>query len=115
MRNGNKPKAALALIAKVVVAGDPFIGDYEIGLNQIPHRQVVHYKVFQKLDRFLLQLTASVKSEGGELLPVDFAHLELFKVQRLRRKLSCETGESRIGYHPRHFAVQLFWQPAAGG
>ena len=62
----NKPEAALGLIGQVVVAGDDFVRDHEIGLDQIPHRQVVPDQVLQKLDRLLPQFGACVACELRE-------------------------------------------------
>ena len=38
VRDRDEPEAAFGLVGEVVVAGDRFIGDHEIGLNQIPDR-----------------------------------------------------------------------------
>ena len=93
--NGDELEAAIGLFGQVVVAGDGFVGHHEIGLNQIPDRQVVPDQVLQKLNRLLLQLGARVAGELGIPLAVRFQHLELIQAQPLRRKLAGEPREAR--------------------
>ena len=86
--NGHEPEAAIGLFGQVVVAGHGFVGHHEIGLNQIPDRQVVPHQILQKLNRLLLQLGACIARELGIPLTVRFQHLELIQAQPLRRKLA---------------------------
>ena len=111
IRTNWKPLSVLA--GQVVVAGDHFVRDHEIRLDQIPHRQVVPDQVFEKLDRLLPQLGACVACEFGKSLAVRFEHIELVQIQPLGREFTDEVGELRIFDHPRHFGIHVFAKRAA--
>ncbi len=53
VRNRHEFEAALRLVGEIVIAGDGFVRDDEIRLDQIPHRQVIADQVLHKLDGLL--------------------------------------------------------------
>ncbi len=114
-RNGNELKAALGLVAQIVVAGDDLVRDHEIRLDQIPHRQIVADQVLEKLHGLLPQLRACVARELGKLISIRFEHVELAQVQPLRRELVDEPRKAWIVDQPAHLArpVPLRSLPAA--
>src|SRR5262249_11966825 len=106
--------AALGFLNQVVVGSHGFIGDDDVRLHQVSHRQVMPYQILYKLDRLLLQVIAREEGQPGELLTIDFHHVEFVEAQPLRRELIREAREPRVFNHPPHLSIQLGLERAVG-
>ena len=110
-----KPKPLSVLSAKVVVAGDGFVGDDEIRLDQISHRQVVRIRYLRNSIGSCFSCVRALQREPGKLLAVHFDHLEFVQVQPLGGELAAKREKRGSAIMRPTSASNCFAQRAAGG
>ena len=106
MLDRDKSKPVFRLATQVVIVCHDFVGDNEIGLNQIPQRQILFDQVSQKLDRFLSQLSLRVTSQSWVSFGIDRDDVQFIETEPLRRELVDELFETRVADHAFGLGVQ---------
>ena len=110
------PKPLSVLLAEIVVAGDGFIGDHEIRLDQISRRQVVADQVLQELDGLLLRVARACRWVSlGNCLRSGSSTWNLSRLSHCDANSPAKRENRASRDHPRHFGIQLLAQRAGRG
>src|SRR5690606_31666825 len=115
VRDGNEVETGFGFAGETVVGSDGFVGDDEVGLNEIAYGEVVGDQMAQELGGFAAELRAGIEGEFGEALAIRLQDLELVELEPLGGELFEESGEARVSDEARGLGVELGFEFTGSG